>query len=140
MIDAKDLQIGSYVQDPNGTLLIVREIGLVAIVCATKYGNASGTNISYVDADYSIEDLRLIAITPEWLKKLDFTDISTDDGPEWGWQWNDDYYVFNYSITEVDEEYSLSCDTHFLAYLSGVHHLQALIWNLERVWLTLTTP
>lgn len=134
MIDVKDLQVGSLVQDPNGKLLVLKDINSVFLVCESLYRSKKRQTI-VLEGTYSIEDLRPIPITTAWLTKLGLTPEPGAHGRIYH-----DIPTTRLSLELRDDQAKLFDGPHAFKSLESIHHLQSLVWNLERVWLTLTTP
>lgn len=125
MIDVRDLQVGSYVQDPDGMVVMIREINPVAITY-----QASSQKFATMEVLTSIEDLRPITITIGWLKNLGITMRVGKNNychP----------YPANNWVVELDENSCQLWNGEWHKPIDHIHQLQALIWHTEGFWLTL---
>jgi hypothetical protein len=139
-IDAKDMMVGSIV------LTDINRDGQFTPAAVKQYSNSTVYLYSLGEGKYtrwtSLLAIKPILLTPEWLEKLGFTLLSdvpiASDYGFYGWQWNKAFGVYTYVLVPTESsQWDLLSDSHYYAAVSGVHHLQALIWHLERVWLTI---
>ncbi len=146
-IDIKDLLIGSLIwttMDEIREVVVIEDNGFIRTCKLNKSQAYNFTNSSAFTP---------IPLTAEWLEMLGFVKSKMNNGYEY-WMEHDGANILeveNYVLVSVHHVFSDSTPTHFARFqdsdervfsvpVSYIHHLQALIWNLERVWLTLEQP
>ncbi|QHV99262.1 hypothetical protein [Spirosoma endbachense] len=139
-IDIKDLVVGSYFSYLDKITEVQSFTRTpVELAVAIHLGKAMPMRTRC-----TLSELSVLPITPEWLEKLGFTLLSNDPISSnygfYGLHWNKAFGVYNYVLVPAESsQWDLLSDSHYYAAVLGVHHLQALIWHLERVWLTIQT-
>lgn len=132
MIDVKDLQEGSLVLDRSGRLLQVRHIDGIGV--------ATGFTLLGEKVASDTDNLQPVPITPGCLMKLGGHDLLGYLGRTcYGFCPEADGPMSPYMIhvEPYENVWVLHYDGVVLKELQGVHHLQALAWHLERVWITM---
>lgn len=158
LIDPKDLVAGSYVL--SGMPAIEPQPVQVMNHLDGKYGGSTtGVRVKPIDPwrgpwlePYTT--LSPIAITPEWLESLGFINTFSDLSIE-GYSipeeladelgaypgWEIKHTLQGCIVRGKEDTFFYSPDVEqynpYFCKIDSIHHLQALVWNLERVWLTL---
>lgn len=133
-LEAKDLFVDSYVTSIHGYLYQVKTVNSLT-------GKISAWRLDTGKLVYTvaIDELAPLNLHPILFPQLGWTNSQQEgsDDLSYSWQWNDDFRLYNYEAVRYKDQpdWCLICDTHFLCRLTGVHHLQATIWHLEREWL-----
>ncbi|MCX6217694.1 hypothetical protein [Spirosoma sp.] len=132
MINTQDLIKNAYLWHKQRGLVRITQIG------ETTVGGVAESR-PHESTFFLPDKLRPIPISPQWLKRLGFEKASdASDEDRMGWQWNPEFDEYDYLVeVEPKQEWVLRCSNNFIAKLDGVHHLQALIWFMERQRLTL---
>ncbi|MDB5241420.1 MAG: hypothetical protein JWP57_2045 [Spirosoma sp.] len=125
-IDPKDLMVGSLIADALGKpyeVLFFDSSGICDMEARSLFETPKTRRL----CDFS--DMRPMPLTTQWLEKLGFT---MKVGPG---MWCLPDPKIDLVIDRQNPKYYL-WKTAILCEITSVHHLQALVWHLERVWLT----
>lgn len=134
MIDEKDLVTGSLVADVLGYPYVVDLLTNGNGICDLEARSISDYPRKRRLFDYT--DLRGVPITGEWLARLGYS--LHDNGKRHSYSQDSvkSTVIAHYELDHL--VFHLVIHVGGLVKLDYVHHLQALIWHLERQWLEVT--
>ena len=137
-LDIRDITVGSYVysrlfaENPKPPVFVVVQLLGEKVMLRSIDGEGAPL---YLKAT----NLYPVRITPEWMYDLDWYDTSVVLGEHvFGYQVEpEDSDEMDYVLRRQDDQWLFTYRGRDIARLEYMHHLQALVWLNEGIWIAL---
>ena len=137
-IDIKDLRVGSWVLDRGGKRLRIDRFYGNKIECDVKgmpdKDPDTGIKLYYHPYTEEIDYLQPVALTEEILVKAGFKNITKEWFPDKCYLIEVDGVRYHYWM---NEKTLYRAEESYLAKVETLHHLQAILWDLAKIEITL---